>query len=77
MPVASTSTAALIDGHVSPVQAEKAVNALSAYAVKARAQKEDTELIVKEENVWLVVSTKSINPEKKLKPIKMYVLLSS
>ncbi|KAL7411386.1 ribosomal protein L1p/L10e family-domain-containing protein [Mrakia frigida] len=72
MPVASTSTTpSLVDGHVSYAQAEKAVNALSSYAVKARAQKEDTELIVKEENVWLVVATKSINPEKKLKPIKI------
>ena len=71
MPVASTSAATVVDGHVSVAQAEKAVKALSAYAVKARAEKEDTELIVKDENVWLVVATKSINPQKKLKPITM------
>jgi hypothetical protein len=65
------ATPALVDGHVSEVQAKKAVDSLSVYAAKARAEKEETELLSKDENVWLVVSTKTINPEKKLKPVKM------
>jgi ribosome biogenesis protein UTP30 len=66
-------TAPLIDDHVSQAQAKKAVDSLLAYAAKARVEKEGTELIEKEENVWLVVATKTIQPAHKLKPTKMYV----
>jgi hypothetical protein len=52
-------------------QAQKAVNALLAYAKKAAEEKEETELLVKEEHVWLTIGLKSGAVKKKVSPVKM------
>lgn len=54
-------------------QAEKAVDALLAHHASVRAKREETELIVKDEHVWLVVNTKREGKQKKLLPTTMYV----
>ena len=66
----------LIDGHVPEAQCKRAVEALLSHATKFEAQKAETELLPgKEQNVWLVVNTKVMHPEKKIKPARMYVFL--
>ena len=52
-------------------QAQKAVNALLAYAKKAAEEKEETELLAKEEHVWLTVGLKTGAVKKKVSPVKM------
>ena len=68
------SATSLVDGHVSLAQCKKAVGALLAHATKFEAEKAEGELLPgKEQNVWLVVNTKVMHPEKKIKPARMYV----
>ena len=55
----------------SRTQAQKAVNALLAHAKKAAAEKEETELLAKEEHVWLTIGLKSGAVKKKVSPVKM------
>lgn len=64
----------LIDDHVSTNQCEKAVKALLSYTLKWQAEKDKTELLgAREQHVWLNITVKNMQPEKKLKPFKMYV----
>ena len=66
----------LIDSHVSTAQAETAVTALSKHIAKASTVSEETEILgPKEEFIWLVVSTKMMPSQQKVKPIRMYVYL--
>ena len=65
----------LIDDHVSLQQCQRAVDALLSHATKFEEAKAENELLPgKEQNVWLVVNTKVMQPEKKLKPARMCVL---
>lgn len=67
-------TNVLIDDHVSTHQCEKALNALLVHALKKNQQTEETELLGgREQHVWLNVTVKQMQPEKKLKPFKMCV----
>ena len=62
----------VIDGHVSSSQCKKAIEALMAHRQKIAKKKEDSELLgMREENVWLVTTVKTMKSEKKLKPHKM------
>ena len=62
----------LIDGHVSTQQCKRAVDALLSHATKHQQEKAETQLLPdKEQNVWLVVNTKVMQPEKKIKPARM------
>jgi ribosome biogenesis protein UTP30 len=54
-----------------PEQARKAVDALLAYNEKAAAERERTELIARDEYVWLSINTKTGSTRKKLMPVKM------
>jgi ribosome biogenesis protein UTP30 len=54
-----------------PAQARKAVNALLAHHAKVSAQREETELLARDEYVWLSINTKTGSTRKKLMPIKM------
>ena len=65
----------LIDGHVSAKQSKLAVEALLKHEKQRQAKLEETSLLPgKEQHVWLQVTVKQMQPEKKLKPHKMYVL---
>ncbi|OCH90448.1 ribosomal protein L1 [Obba rivulosa] len=62
----------LIDEHVSAQQCKLAVDALLDHAQKVEEKRSENELLPgKEQNVWLVVTTKQMHPEKKLKPAKI------
>ncbi len=62
----------LLDDHVSKAQCKRAVEALLTHASKFEEAKAETQLFSgKEQNVWLVVNTKVMHPEKKLKPARM------
>ncbi|KAH7106089.1 ribosomal protein L1 [Auriculariales sp. MPI-PUGE-AT-0066] len=62
----------LIDGHVSSAQCTKAIKALTAHALKKQDERDEGELLPsKDEHVWLVIGTKTMHPEKKLKPRKI------
>lgn len=64
----------LIDEHVSLKQCKSAVEALHAYATKQQAAADENELLPgKEQHVWLQVTVKRMNAQKKIKPVKMYV----
>lgn len=52
-------------------QARKAVDALLAYQEKTAAERERTELIARDEHVWLSINTKTGSTRKKLMPVKM------
>lgn len=52
-------------------QATKAVKALLAHAEKAAREREETELIARDEFVWVNVNTKTGSTRKKLNPVKM------
>lgn len=54
-----------------PAQARKAVDALLAFHERAAAEREKTELISRDEHVWLSINTKSGSTRKKLMPVKM------
>ncbi|KAH9831357.1 ribosomal protein L1 [Rhodofomes roseus] len=65
----------LIDEHVSLSQSKRAVDALLSHAVKIQEKKAQTELLPgKEQNVWLAVTVKQMQPEKKLKPFKIPIV---
>jgi len=73
-PVASTSAASdLIDSRVSSAQVDKAVHALVAHATKQATEASKTELLDRDDHVWLTIGTKKISSVKKLKPAKMWV----
>ena len=64
----------LIDDHVSLQQCQRAVDALLSHATKFEEEKAAHQLLPgKEPNVWLVVNTKVMQPEKKIKPARMCV----
>ncbi|WRT65237.1 uncharacterized protein IL334_002180 [Kwoniella shivajii] len=52
-------------------QAGKAVEALLAYHQKSQAEKEEEELLPREEHVWLVVNTKRGTTKRGLMPVKI------
>ena len=52
-------------------QAEKAVNALLKHHEKVTAERADTELIERDEHVWLVVNTKRGSTKRKAMPKRM------
>lgn len=65
----------LVDEHVSVQQCKRAVEALLTHAAKFEEDKAESQLLSgKEQNVWLVVNTKLMQAEKKIKPARMYVL---
>jgi ribosome biogenesis protein UTP30 len=55
----------------STAQAKKAVDALLAHAAKVAKEREETELIAREEHVWLNVNTKHPTTRKRLMPVRM------
>lgn len=55
----------------SRAQAGKAVDALLAHAAKVAAEKEETELMPREEHVWLCVALKRGASKKKVSPVRM------
>lgn len=62
----------LIDLHVSPTAIERAATALNTYISKSHAQQNEDELLgAREDFIWLVLSTKRMSPEKKVKPHRM------
>ncbi|KZT11794.1 ribosomal protein L1 [Laetiporus sulphureus 93-53] len=65
----------LIDGQVSENQCKLAVNALLTHALKVEEKKAENELLLgKEQNVWLVLTVKQMQPERKLKPYKIPIM---
>jgi ribosome biogenesis protein UTP30 len=62
----------LIDSKVSSSQTKLAIDALLKHALKHTSEKEQTELLPgKDQFVWLVLTTKKVHAEKKLKPFKL------
>lgn len=67
----------LIDAHVSVQQCKRAIDALHAYATKLEEKRAETELLPgREQHIWLQITVKTMHPEQKLKPFRMYVCLS-
>ncbi|CAL1713526.1 unnamed protein product [Somion occarium] len=65
----------LIDEHVSTKQCDLAVNALLKHAQKAQEKMQDSELLGgREQHVWLVVTVKKMQQEKKLKPRRIPIV---
>lgn len=65
----------LVDGHVSAKQCKRAIDALHAYAIKLENKRAETELLPgKEQHIWLQITVKTMHPEHKLKPFRMYVV---
>lgn len=54
-----------------PQQARKAVDALLAYQARVTKEREETELMPRDEYVWLSINTKTGSTRKKLMPVKM------
>ncbi|KAI0824014.1 ribosomal protein L1p/L10e family-domain-containing protein [Trametes gibbosa] len=64
----------LIDNHVSTQQCSRAVEALLSHVSNFEEKKAENQLLPgKEQNVWLVVNTKLMYPEKKIKPARIPV----
>jgi hypothetical protein len=64
----------LLDSHVSKSQCGLAVASLLKHSLAIQKRRDETELLgASEENVWLVVATKRMQPERKLKPFRMCV----
>jgi len=62
----------LLDDHVSTAQCKKAVDALLSHELKVQEEKTENDLLGgKEVHVWLVITTKQMHPEGKLKPAKI------
>jgi len=62
----------LVADRISSADIENAVAALSSYISRTRAQQDHNELLGwKEEFVWLIVSTKQMNPTPPKKPRRM------
>ncbi|OXG40250.1 ribosome biogenesis protein UTP30 [Cryptococcus neoformans Bt15] len=55
----------------STAQAEKAVKALLAHHAKVSKQKEEEQLLPREEHVWVVVNTKTGSTRRSLNPVKI------
>lgn len=70
LPVDAAPAGQMIDSW-KPAQAQKAVKALLAYANKQAEKAEETELLGRDEHVWLSVNTKTGSTRKKLMPIKI------
>lgn len=66
-----TTTAATTTTTIDRAQAEKAVNALLKHHEKVTAERADTELIERDEHVWLVVNTKRGSTKRKAMPKRM------
>ncbi|KAH8085941.1 ribosomal protein L1p/L10e family-domain-containing protein [Cristinia sonorae] len=65
----------LIDEHVSVEQSQRALDALLKHVAKHREAKAETQLFEgKEQNVWLLLTVKQMQPEKKLKPAKLPIV---
>ncbi|EIW68532.1 hypothetical protein TREMEDRAFT_39479 [Tremella mesenterica DSM 1558] len=65
------STPAPLPANFSQAQAKKAVDALLNHHEKVAAEKEKTELVPREEHVWLVVNTKRGSTRKRLMPVRV------
>ncbi|KIK98978.1 hypothetical protein PAXRUDRAFT_823259 [Paxillus rubicundulus Ve08.2h10] len=62
----------LIDSHVSVTQCKRAIEALHAYATKLEKKRAETELLPSnDQHIWLQIAVKTMQPEQKLKPIKI------
>ncbi|KAI9635668.1 ribosomal protein L1p/L10e family-domain-containing protein [Dioszegia hungarica] len=71
-PVPSTSSLALpLPASFSRPQATKAVTALLSHAAKADKEREATELIPREEYIWLNVGLKTGSNKKKVMPVRI------
>jgi len=68
----STSTTPL-PATFSPSKAKKALTALLAHHAKTLSSREDTELLPREEHIWLIINTKRGTTRAKLMPVRMYV----
>lgn len=72
MPSGQSSKAKTIDEKVSVAQATKAVDALLKYTAKKRSGEQDSSLLdAEDQNVWLVITTKTIQNNKKMMPHRM------
>ena len=70
--MAKKDTPELIDNHVLVPQSQHALDALLKHVRKIQEEKAKTELLAgREQHVWLVLTVKKMQPEKKLKPFKM------
>ncbi|KAL7423370.1 proteasome-interacting protein cic1 [Cryptotrichosporon argae] len=67
----AAAPSAALPASFSSAQAGKAVDALLAHAAKVRAEREETELIPRDEHVWLSVNTKQGTTRRSLKPVKI------
>lgn len=72
-----TTTTPASSTMIDRAQAQKAVDALLKHHEKVSAEREETELIGRDEHVWLVVNTKRGTTKRKLMPKRMYVGLSA
>ncbi|KAF8843260.1 ribosomal protein L1 [Paxillus ammoniavirescens] len=62
----------LIDSHVSVKQCKRAIEALHAYATKLEKKRAETELLPSnDQHIWLQIAVKTMQPEQKLKPVKI------
>jgi ribosome biogenesis protein UTP30 len=66
-----TTTTPASSTSIDRVQAQKAVDALLKHHEKVSAEREETELIGREEHVWLVVNTKRGTTKRKMMPKRM------
>ncbi|KAI0345653.1 ribosomal protein L1 [Trametopsis cervina] len=65
----------LIDEHVSEKQCELAVDALLKHEQRRQEKLQETQLLPgKEQNVWLVLTVKQMQPQKKLKPHRIPIV---
>lgn len=67
----SAKAPAPLPANFSNAQARKAVDALMAHAKKLAKEREETELLDKEEYVWLCVNTKHPSTKRKMMPQRM------
>lgn len=71
-----TASTDLIDSHVSISQCKKAIDALHAHVTLKASAAEETELLPGREsnqNVWLQIAVKTMQSQKRIMPVKMYV----
>ncbi|CCL98648.1 uncharacterized protein FIBRA_00650 [Fibroporia radiculosa] len=65
----------LIDSHVSEKQSKRALNALLTHAIKEQEKKAEQHLLPgKEQNIWLVITTKQMHPGKNMKPARIPIV---
>jgi hypothetical protein len=68
-----------IDDRVSVSQIQKAVKSLSTYAANKKKETQESGKVLfddEDENVWLVVTTKTMSPSLTLKPQRMRVMVA-